>query len=500
MPNRNYQIDIASIVGSSLSPSTGRTVKIIDATTSAEYATMTESPAGSGQYIATIAEQDKWAYYQVDGVIKYVGADNPFSLASGSVGGGGGSGASGFSGWSGISGASGRSGYSGSGVSGYSGYSGAQGTSGYSGPAGGASGYSGVSGYSGISGYSGYSGKSGYSGYSGYSGFSGPQGNIGNTGNSGYSGISGWSGYSGYSSVSGYSGISGYSGKSGYSGYSGFSGSGISGYSGWSGISGWSGYSGYSGKSGYSGYSGISGYSGLAMWTEVGTDVHLTVATDTVSIGTATTAGKLTVEKNSGAQIVAQYDSTHLLSFTVNSTGALTLVTTANSVITDSSFATSTYASQTTGWKITAAGAADFRYLFVDEMHAKAFIADLEMALAGSQIICKSVAKVAVDFVEPAPGDSGDLYVEEFAGYTGQVFANSDYVRLRQFTRGAGGSLTIADCWGTVSYVSRDASTKIQRYTYTRSAVGHAGGGSGTVPTGTLALDYGVGGDRKSVV
>lgn len=43
------------------------------------------------------------------------------------------------------------------------------------------------------------------------------------------------------------------------------------------------------------------------------------------------------------------------------------------------------YASQVTGWGIDYAGGADFRYLFVDEMHAKSFIADLEQALAGAR-------------------------------------------------------------------------------------------------------------------
>ena len=41
---------------------------------------------------------------------------------------------------------------------------------------------------------------------------------------------------------------------------------------------------------------------------------------------------------------------------------------------------TNSYASQLTGWRATYAGEADFRYLFVDEMHAKSFIADLEQA------------------------------------------------------------------------------------------------------------------------
>jgi hypothetical protein len=64
------------------------------------------------------------------------------------------------------------------------------------------------------------------------------------------------------------------------------------------------------------------------------------------------------------------------------------------------------YASETTAWRITTAGEADFRYLFVDEMHAKSFIADLEQALAGGQIIGKSVAMVSQAFTAPSKGGS----------------------------------------------------------------------------------------------
>lgn len=60
------------------------------------------------------------------------------------------------------------------------------------------------------------------------------------------------------------------------------------------------------------------------------------------------------------------------------------------------------YASQVTGMRITHAGEGDFRYLFADEMHVKAFIADLEQALAGGQIISKSVALLALPFTAPA--------------------------------------------------------------------------------------------------
>ena len=68
---------------------------------------------------------------------------------------------------------------------------------------------------------------------------------------------------------------------------------------------------------------------------------------------------------------------------------------------------TANYASQTTGWSITYDGAGDFRYLYADEMHVKVFIADLEQALAGGQIISKSVAQLSYPFTAPAAGGVG---------------------------------------------------------------------------------------------
>jgi hypothetical protein len=156
----------------------------------------------------------------------------------------------------------------------------------------------------------------------------------------------------------------------------------------------------------------------------------------------------------------------------------------------------SNYASQTTGYRVSTLGEADFRYLYVDELHAKAFIADLEQALAGSQIIAKSVAKIAVDFTLPTAGNSGTLVVEEFAGFTGAVFVDGDIIRLRQFSRANNTSLNIVDGWGTVTYLTRNSGVNptTQSYTFVRSAAPNSGAGTGTIKTGTLALDYGTAG------
>lgn len=161
------------------------------------------------------------------------------------------------------------------------------------------------------------------------------------------------------------------------------------------------------------------------------------------------------------------------------------------------------YVSQVTGWRATYDGQADFRYLFVDEMHAKSFIADLEQALAGGQIIAKSVAILYSAFTAPVAGGTASLVVRDLPSATGMAcFVNGDYIRIRTFSRSAG-SLTIADCWGTVtldtSYGTSgfDSATKTQRYTFTRSANPNAGAmSSGTVVAAdSIILDYGTTGN-----
>jgi len=159
------------------------------------------------------------------------------------------------------------------------------------------------------------------------------------------------------------------------------------------------------------------------------------------------------------------------------------------------------YASQTTGWHITYGGAADLRYLYVDEMHAKAFIADLEQALAGGQIISKSVAPLSRDFTAPAAGNTAYLWVECFLGFpAAEVFVTGDTVMVRNFSR-SGGGLDITNCFGTVSapyFPSPQSDPPEQRWTFTRlsgTVNGHPAAGymstSTVVKRGALALDFG---------
>lgn len=167
------------------------------------------------------------------------------------------------------------------------------------------------------------------------------------------------------------------------------------------------------------------------------------------------------------------------------------------------------YASQTTGWSLTYGGALDVRYLYADEMHVKAFIADLEQALAGGQIICKSVAKLAVDFIVPNYSATTLITVESFPGWpNAYVFTNGDTIGIKIVSRtngssGTAGSLTVGWLFGTVSGASFDTTNKRQTWTLTRlssstingfAAGGTASAGS-TVEAGAIVLDFGVSGN-----
>lgn len=150
------------------------------------------------------------------------------------------------------------------------------------------------------------------------------------------------------------------------------------------------------------------------------------------------------------------------------------------------------YFSQTTGWRITQDGRADFRYIYADEMHVKAFIADISQALAGGEIVCKSVAIQSRDFEIPADTLTGTFYVEDLPGFPDyRVFAANDWIRLRVIDR-SGGGLIVADVWGIVTNYT-DLAGGEQSWTFTTQ---DDGGVSGDYTwAGGLALDYGQSGD-----
>ena len=103
-----------------------------------------------------------------------------------------------------------------------------------------------------------------------------------------------------------------------------------------------------------------------------------------------------------------------------------------------------------TGWQITNAGVGSFNTLFATSMHVKAFIADIEQALAGSWAVAKSVAKLSADVSIPSSPGNANIVVDSFEGYASMnVFVVNDIVRFRQMSR-TSSSLEITDTWGVV--------------------------------------------------
>lgn len=155
------------------------------------------------------------------------------------------------------------------------------------------------------------------------------------------------------------------------------------------------------------------------------------------------------------------------------------------------------YASRTSGMSVDFSdGSIDGQYATFEEMHVTRFIADLEMALAGMQVITKSVAVLDMDFTVPAPGSIATLHVRDLPSAAGmQVFEVGDTVRLRQFSR-AGGTLSVTDAYGTVSSPV-DLTDGTQTWAFTRALSPCSGAMvAGTiVEAESLVLDYGVSGN-----
>lgn len=207
-----------------------------------------------------------------------------------------------------------------------------------------------------------------------------------------------------------------------------------------------------------------------------------------------------------GPQIRASYaDNTYYADLEANSAGNLVLRPSGHKTLipTADTLASDDWVSRLTGWGIYKmadgrSGGADFREMNVDELHANKFISDLEMALAGSQIISKSVAILYADVVIPAKGASVTIYVEDLPGTTSNVFADNDWVQLRLFERDGAG-FTIANAWGQVTFVvHHDAAGSepgYQEYTFARDAIDTGTADGETATKGSLVLDFGVSGD-----
>jgi hypothetical protein len=152
------------------------------------------------------------------------------------------------------------------------------------------------------------------------------------------------------------------------------------------------------------------------------------------------------------------------------------------------------------GWRITAAGAADVRYLFTDELRAKLFTADAESVLAGSMRVTKSYSTVAQPFTCPAASSTSPLWVYDASTYgDAPVFQANDFVVIHVLTRAAFGPFTITDCVGQVSAYADGAGANAgqQQWTFTRAAGSNGGAmtASTVVAVNQLVQDLGVSGN-----
>ena len=135
-----------------------------------------------------------------------------------------------------------------------------------------------------------------------------------------------------------------------------------------------------------------------------------------------------------------------------------------------------------------------FSKITANELHVKFFIADLEQALAGSQVISKSVAKVYGTVTLPSTiGSTFTLSVESFDGFPNvQVFAVNDIVRLRSSYDRTAGGLNVTDSWGKIiSFISYGDSGNTQ-YWNVQLVYGAV---SAVINQGTIVNDYGQSGN-----
>jgi len=133
-------------------------------------------------------------------------------------------------------------------------------------------------------------------------------------------------------------------------------------------------------------------------------------------------------------------------------------------------------------------GTHDFASIWADELHVKAFIADIYSALAGGLIITKSRARVSRDFTIPNTNATATLYVEDLEGQAeAAVFVSGDYVRLNVIDTSGGGLLVIS-VYGTVTSYANLAGGE-QSWTFTTTTTGYSG--ADVIYRGSIVLDYG---------
>ena len=203
-------------------------------------------------------------------------------------------------------------------------------------------------------------------------------------------------------------------------------------------------------------------------------------------------AGDLAVTTTVSPTFKMAYDGNSYITMDVDAGGNLAIETVDGDNITIGTpltIGSDDWASGMTGWRVRYDGSADFRAITADSLQVETFIADVNLALAGSQLITPSLSTISRDF--PVPETTGTLYVYDLPGTGGAaVFANGDWVKLRYISRTSG--LTVDDAWGTVVAVTiGDEAADEQAYTWTKQS----GTTGWVIYAGMIALDYGTSGD-----
>lgn len=166
---------------------------------------------------------------------------------------------------------------------------------------------------------------------------------------------------------------------------------------------GWYNYSGdvFPGRNAY-----LSSYYGIDFFTGGTNRLRISIYGN-VGIGAVDPAGKVHIKGTSDdQQLIIQANATQTANILEIQNSASTVLL---GIDGSGDLETGNFASQTTGWQATYAGAADFRSIYADEMHVKSFIAEIYSALAGALIITKSRGRLSRDFTIPIGRDIVDI-------------------------------------------------------------------------------------------
>ena len=233
-------------------------------------------------------------------------------------------------------------------------------------------------------------------------------------------------------------------------------------------------------------YNGIQAKVDTQLWSFMGSSTNAGIYDDT--------GDKWGVLTRAGGGTALFHNGNEKLATTPAGVGVIGEADISGNVFVGNYIGSDNYVSESLGWRVTYAGEADFRKIFTDELIAKTFIADVDLALLSGHTVSKSVTQVSRDFQVPATSATGVLWVEALPGQeSGDVFATSDWVRMQVIDR-TGGGLIWAEIWVTItSQASKDIVNGEQSYNVTCQDDGGVSGGY--VRAGAAAQDWGQTGD-----